>query len=153
MTEETDAPQAKPKATSAANALTLRLGPDSKMSLPIQGGNLLVMAAILFKMFTSFAALPDNVDAIAKDMTTIKGDIDQLKTQGVDLATKNGELEVRMSLIEKATIKATVARAGTERRVDDLEERADDLEERADELETQNEKLEVCIRKPSKCRL
>ena len=101
MTTDTDAPQPRSRAKTTANALTLKLGSDSKITLPVSVSNLAVMAAILWKMMTSFASLPDQVAAVADDRTAIRSDIDTLKTQGHVQAEEIGKLKMKVEMLEE----------------------------------------------------
>jgi septal ring factor EnvC (AmiA/AmiB activator) len=137
--KEQDAPVPRKKEkTALQTGITLRLGPDSKLSLPIQGSNLIMMLVIAGQLFFRFADMPDDVDAIKKDLSTIQGDIKDLKMQGTERDKSIGSLETRVEILE-------VSR-------DNLSGELKSMEDQNSELETEIDRLERCIQRGSKCR-
>lgn len=144
MTTEENAAAKRDTEKSAPTGITLKLGPDSKMAIPIQGGNLAMMAVILWKMLTTFASIPDQIDTIAGDMVEIKSDISDLKNKDTELANANGALDSRVKQLETANEKL-------ETRVHDLEDFHAEHGSSTKELLAENKKLRACVANPDKC--
>lgn len=126
--------------------ITLRLGPDSKMSLPIQGGNLVMMLVIAGQLFFKFASLPDDVAEIKTDLAEIQLDIESLKTQGTERDKSIGSLETRVEILGEARDTLNVE-------VSNLKSANVKAEAKLFDLEKRNDKLVTCISRPSRCRL
>jgi hypothetical protein len=132
-TTEEDAPRkrSREQTKQQQTGLILRLGPDSKMSLPIQGSNLLMMGVVAFQLLTTYADIPEKVTTIAEDLVTIKADVGQLRANDTEQAKQIGSLEAKAEL---------------------QREKAKALADRLSKLETENDELGECIRKPSRCK-
>jgi hypothetical protein len=144
--KEQDAPVPRKRTDTTQNGITLRLGPDSKLSLPIQGGNLVMMLVIAGQLFWKYADLPDNVEAIGEDIDKIQLDLESLKTQGTERDKSIGALETRVEILEDDRDELNV-------KVSDLETARAKAETKVADLEKENETLVTCVRRPSKCRL
>lgn len=132
--------------TTQQTGITLRLGPDSKLSLPIQGGNLVMMLVIAGQLFFKFAGLPDDVAGIAKDLTEMSAKIDGLESQGTERDKSIGALETRVDILEEDRDELNV-------KVSNLESAKAKAETEISGLEKENERLVTCVRRPSKCKL
>lgn len=145
--KDEDAPASrKHNETAKQTGVTLRLGPDSKLSLPIQGGNLVMMLVIAGQLFFKFANLPDDVRQIGEDIDQIQLDVESLKTQGTERDKSIGSNETKIEMLTKEVDELKVE-------VSNLKSDSTKAETRVSELEKENERLVICARRPSKCRL
>ena len=127
MSDTPSLPDTPATTDAKAGGITLRLGPDSKMAIPLQGGNLVMMGVIVWQLFTSYAKMPEDIEQIGEDISAMQSDIDELHNADVDLAEKLGKQSGR---------------------IEQLEDAAEDRDERIEDLEA---KIKRCVDNPKTC--
>lgn len=135
-----DTPQKRVAETSAAvpgvAGLTFATGRD-KLTIPLQGTNLLIMIGILWQLLGSYKDLPDQVEQIAEDVS-------EIRTNDQEQATQIGKLEAQVETLEDD-------RDDLKDQVKDLEKEIERLKaikdpgESVSEMEAELKRLKKCI--------